>query len=287
MFNTNSASFKKTSDYILEKVYASGITEKSHSRFMKYILGVNRKASNIAVMSELERYPIYFSVILSMLKYFHRLNNLSEGLLYDAFVCNKELNSCQTNTWYSSILLILNKMNISNVNVYVGTLCNNVKKKLCDSFLSYWYNLKKCINEDKKGKLRTYFTFKEHFIREKYTFLNDFKVRQAICKIRISAHPLMIEIGRYKNLETEERLCKLCITQKIEDEYHFLIDCPIYNNSRKICYQKISELCSNFNNMSDKSKFYYLFTNEDLSIINIFGKCIIECLETRKLKQGL
>ena len=94
----------------------------------------------------------------------------------------------------------------------------------------------------------------------------------------------MIEIGRYKNLETEERLCKLCITLKIEDEYHFLIDCPIYNNSRKICYQKISELCSNFNNMLDKSKFYYLFTNEDLSIINIFGNCI-ECLETRKLKQ--
>jgi hypothetical protein len=54
-----------------------------------------------------------------------------------------------------------------------------------------------------------------------------------------------------------------------------------------ICYQKISELCSNFNNMSDKSKFYYLFTNEDLSIISIFWKCMIECLETRKLKQGL
>ena len=89
----------------------------------------------------------------------------------------------------------------------------------------------------------------------------------------------MIEIGRYKNLETEERLCKLCIALKIEDEYHFLIDCPIYNNSRKICYQKISELCSNFNNMSDKTKFYYLFTKED-----IFGNCI-ECLETRKLKQ--
>jgi hypothetical protein len=29
--------------------------------------------------------------------------------------------------------------------------------------------------------------------------------------------------------------------------------------------------------MSDKSKFYYLFTNEGLSIINIFGNCI-ECL---------
>ena len=38
-------------------------------------------------------------------------------------------------------------MNISNVNVYVGTLCNNVEKKVCDSFLSYWYKLKKCIDE--------------------------------------------------------------------------------------------------------------------------------------------
>ena len=34
-------------------------------------------------------------------------------------------------------------MNISNANVYVGTLCKNVNKTLCDSFLSYWYNLKK------------------------------------------------------------------------------------------------------------------------------------------------
>ena len=46
-------------------------------------------------------------------------------------------------------------------------------------------------------------------LEKKNTFLNDFKVRQAICKIRISAHHLMIEIGGYKNLETEERLCKL------------------------------------------------------------------------------
>ena len=41
-------------------------------------------------------------------------------------------------------------------------------------------------------------------LEKKYTFLNDFKVRQAIYKIRISAHPLTIEIGRYKNLETED-----------------------------------------------------------------------------------
>ena len=57
-------------------------------------------------------------------------------------------------------------------------------------FLVIGIILKKFINEDKKGKVCTYFAFKEHFIREIYTFLSDFKVRQAICEIRISAHPL-------------------------------------------------------------------------------------------------
>jgi hypothetical protein len=40
-----------------------GQQEQSHVKILKYILGVNRKTTNIAVMSELGRYPIYFSVI--------------------------------------------------------------------------------------------------------------------------------------------------------------------------------------------------------------------------------
>jgi len=58
---------------------------------MKYILGV----SKIAVMSELGRFPIYFTVILSMLKYCHRLEVMKEGLLYDAYLCSKQLHSCK------------------------------------------------------------------------------------------------------------------------------------------------------------------------------------------------
>ena len=49
---------------------------------MKYILWVNRKASNFAVMSELGVFPVYFSILLAMLKYAHRLENTQDGLLY-------------------------------------------------------------------------------------------------------------------------------------------------------------------------------------------------------------
>jgi hypothetical protein len=40
-------------------------------------------------MSELGRYPIYFSVILAMLKYCHRLEGQREALLFDAYICNE------------------------------------------------------------------------------------------------------------------------------------------------------------------------------------------------------
>jgi hypothetical protein len=83
---------RKKRDYCFEKFSSTSHTEQSHVKNLKYFLGVNRKTTNITVMSELSgRYPICFSVILAMLKYCHRLEGQQEGLLFDAYVCNKEL----------------------------------------------------------------------------------------------------------------------------------------------------------------------------------------------------
>jgi hypothetical protein len=91
MLSVDSSSCRKKSYYCFEKILSTSHTEQSHVKKIKYILGVNRKTTNIAVMSELGRYPIYFSVILVMLKYCHRLEGQQEGLLFDAYICNKEL----------------------------------------------------------------------------------------------------------------------------------------------------------------------------------------------------
>jgi ribosomal protein S27AE len=47
-------------------------------------------------------------------------------------------------------------------------------------------------------------------VKEKYLQINNFKIRQSICKIRVSAHPLNIETGRYKNIIRSERKCTNC-----------------------------------------------------------------------------
>ena len=53
--HTNSAACKRSDQYLVENDI-----RKSQMKFMKYILVVNKKSSNIAVMSELGRYPMYF-----------------------------------------------------------------------------------------------------------------------------------------------------------------------------------------------------------------------------------
>ena len=87
MFSVDSSSCREKNDYCFEIFFSTSHTEQSHVKKIKYILGVNRKTTNIAVMSELGRYPIYFSVILAMLKYCHRLEGQQEGLLFDAYIC--------------------------------------------------------------------------------------------------------------------------------------------------------------------------------------------------------
>ena len=49
----------------------------------------------------------------------------------------------------------------------------------------------------------------------------------------------MIETGRHKQLKIEERICKSCHLQKIEDEIHFLLECPAYDNIREEYLKKL------------------------------------------------
>jgi hypothetical protein len=56
--------------------------------------------------------------------------------------------------------------------------------------------------------------------------------------IRVSAHSLNIETGIYKNIIRSERKCTNCSKGDIEDEKHFIVDCPLYENIRVKFFDK-------------------------------------------------
>jgi hypothetical protein len=73
-----------------DRIYSNLIGEKLHTKFCKYILGVHKKITNFAVLSELGRFPLYYDIIKSIFHYWNRLEYLEKfPLLYlQNLVCN-------------------------------------------------------------------------------------------------------------------------------------------------------------------------------------------------------
>ena len=61
------------------------------------------------------------------------------------------------------------------------------------------------------------------------------KYRNSLCKLRVSAHRLEIETGRWtkpNRTPLDDRICLICGV--LEDEFHFMLECSIYKDLRKI-----------------------------------------------------
>ena len=65
--------------------------------------------------------------------------------------------------------------------------------------------------------------------------------RRCLTRLRISAHNHRIESGRYGNnrLQRQDRLCQLCDTRAIDEEFHFVLKCKAYRKTIQMyikCY---------------------------------------------------
>ena len=90
------------------------------------------------------------------------------------------------------------------------------------------------ISNSDMGKL-SFFSkvYKTYGLQKYLTFPLKQASRSYITKLRISAHTLCIETGRYNKppIPRQNRLCKFC-PNSIEDETHFLLNCPKYEPQR-------------------------------------------------------
>ena len=112
-------------------------------------------------------------------------------------------------------------------------------------------------------------------------------MRKAICKLRISAHNLLIETGRFSKgriLPREERICRFCSINAIENEFHFLTQCSLYNSERVKLFEKVRDFNCNFVLLNDIDKAIWLLLQENLDILLALGSFIHNCFEIRNNK---
>lgn len=101
---------------------------------------------------------------------------------------------------------------------------------MIDNFIQLWH-----VDKDNNGVLTLYVNLKVNFEYEAYLNILPSNLRFFISKIRMCSHPLRIHTGRYgvNRVERNERYCTYCDMHDLEDEYHFVLICPRYNDIRQ------------------------------------------------------
>ena len=100
--------------------------------------------------------------------------------------------------------------------------------------------------------------------------------RKSITRFRLSSHNLNIESGRYKNELRSNRICTLCNLRDVEDEFHFILKCPKYQEIRNSYIKRYY-----FGRPSD-FKLIQLLSVQNLKELRNLGKFLFLAEKIRK-----
>ena len=94
----------------------------------------------------------------------------------------------------------------------------------------------------KKEKLRVYRTLKFNLKQEEYiSWSLPAEHMSHFAKLRSGSHHLRVEKGRWKEEQEEDRVCLVCLTGKVENELHFLLDCYVNTRLRQNLDHRITQ----------------------------------------------
>ena len=123
---------------------------------------------------------------------------------------------------------------VGNVNVFISL----VKQRV---FYMFGQNWNTDINNSTRA--RCYTLYADFRLQSYLILINIEKVRVALSRFRVSAHRREVENGRWHKpvaVPLNERKCRTCL-HCLEDEFHFLLKCPLYHELRKNKLNRIIE----------------------------------------------
>ena len=263
--------------------------EKLHLRFLKFCLGLNKRASNMAVYGDLGRHPLYIDQCVQSLNYVYNIEYETNNKILKRFY--SEVTE-STKIDKNSILYFSKQLQkITGVCMFANrrkSFSFSLRKVLQTDFSLYWKQLvstnysKKCPNGG--NKLRMYKKFKTIFKQEKYTDLLDFRSRKQIALLRTSSHKLKIETDRYLGkggyIPPNQRLCTNCDLGATEDEPHFLLDCTAHTDRRQSLFETLSKN-PHFSQYDRDNKLWWIMNTEDPEDMKQLGIFIFDSMAAR------
>jgi len=210
--------------------YAAGVwgfedapeCNRLQNRAMRCFLGVHRFTTRVAIEGDMGWEPCIVKQRVEIIRLWNRFTRLSEDRLTRKVF---EWDKAHNYPWSMDVLEIFSSVKIQYI--FTNTLqCNisEVRQFLFNSYKEQW--LRQVLN---KPKLRSYVHFKNEYFAEPYVKCWLTRSQRSLCaQLRAGVLPLQIEVGRYKGVLEEDRLCGLCDLMVVEDEWHFLFFCAFF-----------------------------------------------------------
>lgn len=267
------------------------------SNVCKYILGVKKTASNIGSKAELGVYPLSLTIMQKIINYYTRVNQMEDTVLAKKALLHQNvmyLKECNNSTLVKRSFLhsVASAVTFSGcksleLNQSGNKISHSSKLKLKNNLQQKYSELvfNSLYDNVKESKLRTYLQFKKNYRKELYLdMISSSKLRTAVTKLRISDHSLPIEIGRRNNIDLNNRFCEKCNTNKLGDEFHFILECENVELSkhRNDMLKNISVIMPQFETLNDYSKFLYIILCSDKCLIGYISKFIFNGLSCTK-----
>ena len=259
--------------------YASGVWGFRHydspqvlqNRIMRFYLGVHKFAPVSSTKIEMDWLECRESRWLEMLRLFNHINKMDENRL--PHIIYKWDLSLGLNSWASEIKHIVATLGLPETlnenEEYDLTLCYN---KLLASSRLKWQ-----LETERKPKLRSFIQIHDFNNIQTLVKSNVSRYqRSLLTQVKFGILPLKIETDRYQGIPLDERICKLCDSDSIEDEVHFMFHCNALNEARQ---GVIDQLNLNIDVTDDYQKLKLLL-NE--SFIHKCGKYIEVLYKTRQ-----
>jgi hypothetical protein len=243
-------------------------------KVFKQILGVHKQTTNHGVLLELGKTTLNLECIKLGIKNWERIR-MGSG---NAIILDTYSDALKEGLpWLKGVEghLERNNLNYFFTRKEFPNKYPFIYKKLYKAMASSFHE--EALDAIKTNKLRSYALFKRESGRENYLLvIKNVEIRTQLTKFRISDHNLMIEKGRHEGLHKSTRFCPFCL-DKVEDEIHFMLKCPIYSNFRGHFLRSMFAEYINTDAIPVKDMFSYLMA---LSSIEV-GKFIHQAFELR------
>ena len=253
--------------------------ERVHLQFCKQLLGVKKTTQNDFVYGELGRTTLITKRYLNIVKYWFKI--LASGdrkyinIVYRMMLRDMDLKPNSVN-WASLIKHLLMSLGFYDVWLAQGVEDYNVfilalKQRLSDNFIQNWHS------RLESSSRATFYSSVAIFQLQPYLEkINVVKFQKAVSRLRVASHRLEIEAGRWarpNRIPINDRICRVC--NVLEDEYHFVIECRLYEELRNKHIPKYYWL------RPSMLKFVQLMKSDKVKLIRNVSQYILHAFKLR------